>query len=51
MSTQRKIRKDKQVSEQEPINFTCGKCRKVHKYDSDNHLKCPDAEEEIASEE
>lgn len=29
MSTQREVRKERQVGEEDPVNFTCGGCRAV----------------------
>lgn len=42
MSEQRKKRKGEQNSHNDPINFTCGICKKVHPFDPDNPYKCPD---------
>ena len=34
--------KEDRASNKDPINFTCGGCRKVQPYDKENHLVCPD---------
>ena len=40
MSSQRQARKDKQNSNSNPINYTCGVCRQVHKYVDDKPYEC-----------
>lgn len=40
--TPRQERKAKQAEEQNPINFTCGGCKKVQPFDSEKPYVCPD---------
>jgi len=40
MSSQREERKKKRMENQNPINYTCGECKQVHKYDSVNPYIC-----------
>jgi hypothetical protein len=42
MSKQRENRKEVQHAGKAPLNFTCGKCRRVHEYDEENPYECPD---------
>jgi len=41
-----KERKKVRAEHNPPINFTCGLCRKVHKYNPETPLECPDKEVE-----
>jgi len=40
MSSQRKMRAEKRAQSTNPINFTCGECFQVHKFDSEYPYKC-----------
>jgi len=40
MSSQRQMRKERRESSIDPINFTCGICKQVHKFNSDDEYKC-----------
>lgn len=42
MSKQREVRKEKQVKQEDPVNYTCGGCKRVQPFDKDNPLVCPD---------
>lgn len=42
--TQRKVRAVKREAQEDPINYTCGGCRKVQKYDPVKPYVCPDCE-------
>jgi len=44
MSSQRKIRADKRATYGDPINFTCGICHQVHKFNSDKPYDCTHGE-------
>ena len=44
MSTQRKLRAEKRMKNENPINFTCGVCGRVHEYTED--YICPDLKEQ-----
>ena len=33
-------RKENKMAHKDPINFTCGLCRQVHAFDSENPYKC-----------
>ena len=35
-------RKEERAKNRDPINFTCGGCKKVFSYDKENHLICPE---------
>jgi len=39
--TQRSDRAEKREAQSDPINYTCGGCRKVNVYDSDKPYVCP----------
>ena len=41
MSKQREDRKARQAEHADPENFTCGICRRVHKFVDDKY-ECPD---------
>jgi len=47
MSTQRKKRAEKREAETAPINFTCGLCRRVHKF-NENYECVEDKQEELS---
>jgi len=40
MSSQRRSRKDKQNSNSNPINYTCGVCKQVHEFDDAKPYQC-----------
>lgn len=39
-STQRGKRRDLQLQNNDPINFTCGDCKQVHSFDKTRGLVC-----------
>jgi len=47
MSTQRKLRAEKRQKQEAPINYTCGHCAQVHKYDKEKPYKCPNIKKEF----
>ena len=47
MSEARNQRKKHRSEEHDPINYTCGKCKRVHKFDSEKPYVC---EYDIAEE-
>jgi len=44
MSSQRQIRAEKRAEHSDPINFTCGDCKKVHPFNSADPYMCPNKE-------
>lgn len=40
MSEQRNKDKEKAALHEDPINYTCGKCKRVHKFISENPYVC-----------
>lgn len=49
--TEHKKRAEKRAEQSDPINFTCGLCRRVHPFDAESPYGCPDEKEEAAPEE
>ena len=41
MSEKRNLKKIYQSEQHDPINFTCGRCRYVHKFEKENPYFCP----------
>ncbi len=44
--SEHKKRADERALQKDPINFTCGKCRKVQPFDKEKGLWCPDCDGE-----
>lgn len=51
MSTQRKMRAEVRAESNDPINYTCGVCHQVHKFDKDKPFICDDFPEMTVPEE
>lgn len=46
-----KKRADLRAKHKDPINFTCGVCGQVHKFDKENPYICPNKKDEEEGED
>jgi len=44
----RSDRKESRAAHSEPLNYTCGLCRQVHKFNSEKPYVCEDIVEEVS---
>jgi len=45
-----KERADERAKHTDPINYTCGKCGKVHEFDAKAPYICPEVKDDVADD-